>query len=352
MGTAFGAGLVQLKLDHRAGAEFERELDHLFDAIDSRQARAQAIGHQISFRAMCVVLSGVGVAIFASEGGIGLPAQMGYELAALIQLSISPVFQVVRALPPLRNANAAADNLMTEIERFGVAPAASGPNRPATSPRVRCERLEYIYPAAPGASGFAVGPLDLDLEPGTLVFVTGGNGSGKTTLMKLLTGLYAPHRGTIRVDGRPVTPAGRQAYRDHFTTIFGPPFLFDRPYGLDASPDDIVALLDRFGITDMVGFDGERFGALDLSSGQAMRLAMVVALLEERPICVFDEWTANQDPQMTRYYYEVLLPELVEAGRTVIAVSHDDRFFHLADLHVRLDRGQVEIARGPGGHRR
>ena len=72
-----------------------------------------------------------------------------------------------------------------------------------------------------------------------------------------------------------------------------------------------------------------------------MRLAMVVALLEDRPICVFDEWTANQDPETTRWYYDTLLPELLAAGKTVIAVSHDQRFFDRASLLVRMERGEI-----------
>ena len=352
LATAFSAGIVQLKLDDRAGGQVERDLDALFARVDGCQAQVQEASHGISMVAMGIVFAGLWVALFSPPGSFGLDGRLGYELAALIQLSISPAFQLVRALPALRNAGDGAARVSHAVKALET-PSAAVEAPVARFSRVEFAGLEFRYPDAPGAPGFAVGPLDLTLEPGTLVFVVGGNGSGKTTLMKLLLGLYPPTRGSIGLDGRAVHHGRFQALRDRFTAIFGSAYLFDRLYGLPAARDTarVEALLERFGILDVVGFDGERFGALDLSSGQAMRLAMVVALLEERPLCVFDEWTANQDPQMTRTYYEELLPGLVAAGRTVIAVSHDDRFFPLADVCIRLDRGRVEVVPGPGGHR-
>lgn len=352
LASAFSAGIVQLKLHDRAGAEVEQHLDHLFGQVDACQAQVQEAGQRISMVAMGIVFAGMWIALFAPPGTMGLDGHLGYELAALIQLSISPAFQLVRALPAIRHAADASENIIGAVEHLD-----SKPER-VSDPVPRFERLEltdlaYRYPDTESGPGFAVGPLDLVLEPGTLVFVIGGNGSGKTTLMKLLLGLYRPTRGSVWLDGQRIRAAQRQAMRDRFTAIFGSMYLFDELYGLPAGQDveRVEALLDRLGILDMVGFDGQRFRSLDLSSGQAMRLAMVVALLEERPICVFDEWTANQDPEMTRTYYESMLPGLVAAGRTVIAVSHDDRFFPLADVLIRLDQGRVEVTPGQAGHR-
>jgi len=166
-------------------------------------------------------------------------------------------------------------------------------------------------------------------------------------IMKLLLGLYTPDRGTLLKDGRRV--ADLAGWRARFTAIMSHQYLFDRLYGLEGvDPDRIGELLDRLGIADTVSMRDGAFTHLSLSAGQRMRLAMVVALLEDRPVCVFDEWTANQDPEMTHWYYDVLLPELRAPGKTVLAVSHDDRFFDRADHFVRLDHGRVEVSTREG----
>jgi len=84
-----------------------------------------------------------------------------------------------------------------------------------------------------------------------------------------------------------------------------------------------------------------------LSQGQRKRLALLTAWLEERPIYVFDEWAADQDPTFKRVFYEELLPELRRAGRTVLVISHDDRYFHLADRLLRLESGQLREDTAP-----
>jgi len=175
------------------------------------------------------------------------------------------------------------------------------------------------------------------------VFITGSNGSGKTTLMKLLTGLYPPSRGEIELDGQPLAPHLRHRYRSLFTSVFMDHHLFGPAHGLDvADPGRVEALLRRFNLAGIVRFEAGRFTPLDLSTGQRKRLAMVVALLEDRPVYVLDEWAAHQDPYLRRYFYEVLVPEMRAAGKTVVAISHDARFFHLADRRLHLVEGRIE----------
>ena len=84
-----------------------------------------------------------------------------------------------------------------------------------------------------------------------------------------------------------------------------------------------------------------RFSTLDLSTGQRKRLAMVAALLDDKPIYIFDEWAADQDPGFRRYFYEGLLGELKARGKTVLAVTHDDRYFGVADRVVKRGEGGV-----------
>lgn len=356
--SEFAEGLVQLKLDAVAAREYEAELQRSLDDLRSSQVSTLEHGHEISVVAVGMVIACSGLAILGPKGPMWLPVDLSYELATLAWVSLQPLFQVLRSIPVLRQAEGAATSLTNALESLEGAqwlteppPAIQSTDAP---PRVKLDGLRYQYSSGEGQSGFSVGPLNLTLSPSTLVMVTGGNGSGKTTLMKLLLGLYPASEGTLYLDERPVTHQSLQAYRDHFTGIFGHGHLFDRPYGLAAAEDRtrVEALLKRFGILEVVGYDGASFKGLDLSSGQSMRLAMVIALLEERPLCVFDEWTANQDPQTTRFYYLELLPELLERGKTVLAVSHDERFFHLADTVIHLEGGVPSVTPGPGLWRR
>jgi ABC-type siderophore export system fused ATPase/permease subunit len=174
------------------------------------------------------------------------------------------------------------------------------------------------------------------------VFLVGGNGSGKSTALKLISGLYRPDSGGIRVDGVEVTDLTLQAYREMFTCIFTDFHLFERLYGLEhVDADQVAMLLRHMGLEEKVTFADGRFSTQDLSTGQRKRLAMVVALLEQRDIYLFDEWAADQDSWYRDVFYKVLLPALKRTGKTVIAVTHDDRYWGTADRCITLDAGEI-----------
>jgi putative ATP-binding cassette transporter len=182
------------------------------------------------------------------------------------------------------------------------------------------------------------------------VFIIGGNGSGKSTLLKLLTGLYRPSGGCLLVDGVPVLWRDIQRYRELVSIIFSDFHLFQRLYGLpDVDEKSVNSLLDTMQLLGKTSFDRGCFSTLELSTGQRKRLALIVALLEDRPIIVFDEWAADQDPEFRRYFYEVLLKDLKKRGKTVIAVTHDDHYFQHCDKLVKMDLGAIEFVREPAG---
>ncbi|HDR9319880.1 TPA: cyclic peptide export ABC transporter, partial [Burkholderia vietnamiensis] len=196
---------------------------------------------------------------------------------------------------------------------------------------------------------FRIGPIDLTIRPGELVFIVGGNGSGKTTLAKVLTGLYEPEEGTIEVDGRPIGWRERAAYRQRFSAVFNDFHLFDALLGI-VDPDDPAraqadaranALIAKLALDHKVKVVDGAFSNRALSTGQRKRLALVVAYLEDRPFYLFDEWAADQDPSFKAVFYEQLLPELRARGKAVIVITHDDRYFDLADRLLKLDNGQI-----------
>ena len=179
--------------------------------------------------------------------------------------------------------------------------------------------------------------------------MVGDNGSGKTTLIKLLLGLYAPQQGEILHDGQPVTAQTRDDYRQLFTTVFSDFYLFeDLVAGGEegqaaALPEAALPYLQRLEIAHKVSVRNGSFSTIDLSTGQRKRLALVHAYLEGRPVLVFDEWAADQDPSFRHLFYTELLPELRARGHLLVVISHDDRYFHLADRIVRMEAGRMVL---------
>jgi putative ATP-binding cassette transporter len=231
---------------------------------------------------------------------------------------------------------------------MGLELAAQEGEKAAPAPLVTWHRLEvagvtHVFQRADHEGEFVLGPIDLELEPGELVFLVGGNGSGKTTLAKILSGLYVPDQGEIRLDGQRVTDENRDAYRQLFSAVFFDFYLFQTLLGqeqadLDGTAADLLAQLQLKG---KVRVDQSRLSTTDLSQGQRKRLALLSALLESRPIYLFDEWAADQDPRFKEIFYRHLLPKLKSAGKTALVITHDDRYFEVADRVIKLEEGRI-----------
>ncbi|WP_327095304.1 ATP-binding cassette domain-containing protein [Nocardia vinacea] len=192
-------------------------------------------------------------------------------------------------------------------------------------------------------SGFRLGPLDLVFEPGQITFIVGGNGSGKSTLAKLITGLYVPQTGALSLNGEPIDHENIEWFRQNSSAIFTDFHLFDEYLGFDRPGLDgeVRRYLEELQIAHKVTVQDGRLSTVDLSQGQRKRLALLTALLEDRQIYVFDEWAADQEPKFRDVFYQEILAELKQRGKTVIVITHDDRYFHHADQLVKLDFGRV-----------
>jgi len=196
---------------------------------------------------------------------------------------------------------------------------------------------------------FTLGPIDLDFKSGELVFLVGGNGSGKTTLAMLLIGLYTPEQGDIRWNGEVVDDGNKEDYLQNFSVIFSDFYLFDELYGFDNEKNHVLIAdyLQRLHLHHKVRVENGRFSSVNLSQGQRKRLALLVAYLEDRPFYVFDEWAADQDPEFKHLFYTELLPALKARGKTVLVISHDDRYFYLADRCIKLEEGRIIATEKP-----
>ena len=192
-----------------------------------------------------------------------------------------------------------------------------------------------------GKVSFKLGPINLDIQRGEILFIVGGNGSGKTTLMKVLSGLYKPDAGKITIDGNELQESMLPAYYNLFSIIMSDYYLFNKLYGLDTiDSKEVKSLLKLMKLETKTAVIDKTFTDTRLSTGQRKRLAMIVALLHDKPVYLFDEWAADQDINFRTYFYEVLLKDLKNKGKTIIAISHDDRFYHVADKIIKLEYGK------------
>jgi putative ATP-binding cassette transporter len=275
-----------------------------------------------------------------------LATSIGQSTTALVFV-VGACFGLVQSIPVFAAANEAAEQIDKVRAKLGAIIEASV--------RVDLERkafrtiemrgIEFTHGDRSSATSFHLGPFDFTLRSGELVVIAGGNGSGKSTFLKILAGLYAPQAGTFVIDGTPLDGASRESYRALITSVFTDYHLFQKLYGIrESHMKELDTLLSDFGLSQKTGVvDGITLRTIDLSGGQRKRLALVVGLLEGRPILLLDEWTADQDPEFRRKFYSEILPALVEQGITIVLVTHDDRF--AKDLRIPARKLRMEDGR-------
>jgi putative ATP-binding cassette transporter len=291
------------------------------------------------------LLAWLEAALFLEIPDIALTPEIARGYCLTILYMLSPLATLVDGLPIQGRAGIA----LKKIEALGRTPRESEPKAPAAAapvaPPVALELngVTHRYHREDGDRSFSLGPLSLTLNPGELVFLIGGNGSGKTTLSLLLVGLYAPERGDIRLGGARITEGNREYYRQQFSAVFSDFYLFDTLLGFSGETLDAEAqtYLKHLRLDHKVRIENGSFSTLNLSQGQRKRLALLVAFLEDRPFYVFDEWAADQDPVFKQIFYTEILPALKARGKTVVVITHDDGYFHVADRCLKLEEGQL-----------
>jgi len=279
-----------------------------------------------------------------------IDSELVIRIAAAILFIIGPLNNLVGAVPDFARANVAIGvlyQLENQLDDASKTYKTTVPVQKFTSfKKIQFEKTVYYYPDAEGNPLFTIGPFDMSIQQGELVFVIGGNGSGKSTFLKLLTGLYYPTSGIIKLDDLTITKKSYPPYRELYSIIFNDFHLFKILYGYKQTKDfeklnDLLKLMKLDLKTEII--DG-KFTNINLSTGQRKRLAMIVSLLDDKPICVYDEWAADQDPDFRKYFYDFLLKDLKDKGKTIIAVSHDDRYFHVADRVLKMEFGKFQLS--------
>ncbi|MDR3635534.1 MAG: cyclic peptide export ABC transporter [Isosphaeraceae bacterium] len=351
------AGFRELK-QHRARREefVSRALQPAAETVRDRTARGLSLFALAEGWGQFAFFGFIGFVLFVLPAFHELSRATQAGVVLVVLYLNSPLDVLMTWLPMLGRARASLHKIESLFPALDVpAPEEDVTDRLLDRPpcrELRIDGLAYEYPPEPDTAGFALGPVDITLRAGEVVFLVGGNGSGKTTLVKLLSGLYPASSGRIVIDGSPVLPDELEAYRQLFTVVFADGHVFRDLFGLDRPGGDVQARegLARLGLADRVGVDGGRFSTLDLSQGQRKRIALLTACLEDRPVCIFDEWAAHQDPRFKKFFYHEILPDLKARGKLVLVITHDEDYYDTADRVVRLHDGQLEEPAQYAGH--
>ncbi len=342
-------GIKELKL-HRARREsFLREDVARAAAVCQRHSVAAELRFILAQNWNQLLFLGlIGLILFLLPRmeAVSQQAMTGYVIATLYLMG--PLAGLLGSLSVFSRANVS----LRKVEQLGLALSAlPGDNGIASRGQFASEPFESLelaqvmhrYHREREDDSFMLGPISLTMGPGELVFLIGGNGSGKSTLAKVITGLYPPAGGEIRLNGTVIGDQNRDDYRQCFSTVFSDYFLFERIVGTGGADGDRRAreYLERLHLNHKVSIKDGAFSTTQLSQGQRKRLALLCAYIEDRPFYLFDEWASDQDPLFKDVFYTQLLPELRSLHKAVLVITHDDRYFDRADRLIKLDYGRI-----------
>ncbi|MEH2209397.1 cyclic peptide export ABC transporter [Nostoc sp.] len=340
-------GVKELKLNYKRREDFlEEKLQSTANEFRHHNVNGLSLFAITSSWGQLIFFFALGFVLFVLPNLLTINPETlsGYILT--FTYLVLPMDNIISKLPLLSKASIA----LQKIESLGLSLASRTeistvpPALKSDWHRLKFQSVTHTYYTEQEDNSFIFGPIDLTLYPQELVFIVGGNGSGKSTLAKLITGLYIPDNGEIWFDDELISEENREWYRQHFSVVFSDFYLFEELLGLKNSNLDAQArkYLQKLQLDHKVKVENGQISTTALSQGQRKRLALLTAYLENRPIYLFDEWAADQDPVFKEIFYTQLLPELRSRGKTVLVISHDDRYFHLADRIIKLDYGKIE----------
>ena len=301
-----------------------------------------------------IALVAVTVGVRLVDGGLGLEA--GLTVLVLAPELYLPLRNVAAQYHASADGLAVAERLLDLVEKPEARPA--GGEEPP-SPRAATVRLEGVSFSYPARRGTVLAGVDLELEPGETVALTGPSGGGKSTIAALLLLLAGPTAGRVTAGGVDLARCAPVAWRAQVAWVPQRPTLFrgtvadNVRFGDEAAEDSavreaaILAGADAFvrklpdGYRTVVG-DGGR----PLSAGQVRRIALARAFLRDAPLVILDEPTADLDPAGADLVGDAV--ERLLDGRTVLLITHRAELEARADRVVRLGGGRILATREAG----
>lgn len=338
---AMVSGKRELTLNrNRAKVFFDDELTQHASDYRHNIACADSLVDITNSLSNTLVLSLVGLSMYLSVGLGWASTDVATIYALAILFLRTPMMSAVAALPVMVSANVSYKKLK---DLNLPDPSESSAQRVSSFSGFSTLALKDVYFGYENSdTGFKAGPFNFELKRGELVFVIGGNGSGKSTFANLLTGLYQPHAGSILVDETPVSEEQKNDYRSLFSAVFSDFHVFKQllnASGERAESSEVNQWLERLHMQEKVSVENGTLSSVNFSQGQKKRLALMLAALENRECLLLDEWAADQDPQFRHTFYTEILPLLSSQGKTIVAITHDDHYFDLADRILKMDEG-------------
>jgi putative ATP-binding cassette transporter len=339
-------GFKEVKLNNKRSNDLFRTIEQISRSTADLKIKSQGEMSDHFVFSQSTFLMLLATIVFVVPRLSSIYSEVVVQLTTSMLFLIGPISSLVGMIPVVALANTAAENiyaLESALSQHVRQPTAAWKGM-ADFGEIRFENVIFNYTDPSGNASFSVGSIDFTLRAHEVVFLIGGNGSGKSTFLKLLTALYFPASGEILIDNVVLNQDNREEYRNLFSAIFSDYHLFKRLYGLESIDSRrITELLREMEIESKTKLIDEQFETLDLSSGQKKRLALIISLLEDKPIYVFDEWAADQDPGFRYRFYHEILAELKKRGKTIVVVTHDDRYFNVgvADRVVKMEEGRL-----------
>ena len=341
-------GFRELRLHQDRRKSFRGDLGRVLERLRQLQIKVNVIyetGESAVNGLKFLLLAGI---VFLVPYLVKTESVITFQLLTLVLFSLTPFEQIVSSYPSIIGTLVAylrINDLAYELEN--IERSVDKPSIYAVAERappfrkITLRGIETRY-ASRETSSFELGPLDFELRAGEVLFLVGSNGSGKTTFMNVLCGLLDPTAGEIAIDGHVLAPQDMEGYRAQFSAIFTQFHVFRQLYGLEhVTPEVADEMVEKVGLTGITQIRSEGISRLDLSAGQRRRLALAVALLEDRNVLVLDEFVADQDPEKRDYFFRTLVPWLKAQGKTVVVSTHDLAWLECCDRVVTFENGRM-----------
>ncbi len=352
-------GIKELKLSsERRQIFWSKQLGESAEDLKNQTIKGEIIYTLAANWSRMIIFVLIGVLLFVLARIVGTDASTLSGVMLTVLFIMSQLDVILNQMPQLGRAETALNkiaDLQFSLQKAGndttieTEEKTNLPHQKSVFNSLELRDLTHTYFREDEEKNFALEHINFRAETGELIFVVGGNGSGKTTLAKLILGLYAPERGHILWNEKIVSDENREQYRENFGAIFSDFYLFtDLPCEISAAR--AAVLLEKLQLSHKVKIVENRFSTLQLSQGQRKRLALLAVYAQDKPVYLFDEWAADQDPLFKEIFYLEMLPALKVSGKTVIAITHDEKYFHLADRLVKIENGLI-IADTPKIHK-
>jgi len=341
-------GIKELTLNRKFSKSFID--DHVIPTSKEQMRyylKESVVGSIVNKSTDLVLLLGMGALIVVIYQTQIVTLEFFGTYLTIVLFTIAPLSSATGFLRSIKNAEV----IFNHIEQVGITLEPSfqhtseieNENWKDSDPLIRINQLEHTYYHADEDEHFKLGPVDLEVKKGETVFLVGGNGSGKTTFAKLILGLYKPKAGKLMYKENEVTEENLSFYRSRFSAVFTDSYVFQEldhinPTLLKEKGDELIKLLE---LSKKVKIKDKSFNTKRLSDGQKKRLSLISSILEDKEIYLFDEWAANQDPYFKEIFYNKIVNYLHEKGKTLIVITHDDRYFDLADRVLKLQDGKL-----------